>query len=945
MSCCSSEGGWNDNRSHADPQDKGESESEHATQAAAAGTGETCSSLTETTATATTSNEGEGDNDNGPQSTGSSTAQEQDVASVIDSRMHKGPQDAKLKLKPPHQEPSAFARIDDSGSKGTASTAAASAAGNAFFQAQTQVHVQAHTALGSTGTGTGTGNSNTDQTQPSFHEEDFAGFVAHMLRKSSAENQQASPIADAMSVSIMTSQQNSSLLSHKRLVLSRDASASAAASASASATGRSSPNSLSGGGRGAPTAISTQDKSTSMVSFYEKTTGGSGGVNVNVNVGHQCSSSGDALLKCTSANSAPAFQPCSQTLAASSNILEASQEMATSRRKQADGDADADVNMSKGHQEGAVSSTGSGTGAADRSSGSESSGSSEPEPDVGHDAGQQQETFPQQLMRVLTVSEQDASTFEAIGWMSHGEAFVIKDPSLLTEQVLPQFLRGVMPASRADKEECTGNDSRAYPSRSKCSSGRRRRRRSTSSSNVPRQIKLSSFLRRLHRWGIKQVTHGPDAGAFCHAFFRRETPEMCLHITRQGAAQGNATALAVGSSRPTLLPPREHQESGADSSSSISSSNRPSASSTLRFEGERKATKQDGSRRRRVPKHIDPANLSRKVPPKKRRALALHEDSSHQLSPPNKVARHQHHDPEGDCKPSAAAAPTGWHGDSHMPQHHDAQGAAGNIKPADGSHGSGASSSSERPMHTLTPLPPPRAPPPPHFSAVLHELQNRLKSQEQQLTQALQMNQTCQSSLRLSAGMAVQYLPGNASDNESGGAASWGGSAPAAAREDSSSGFLAPGADIHNVVAGAVQEGTMRLSQNVNVSINPYSPLVALQAGARGSLALMPTSAAVESLLPQQKLKRTNPSTHNQEACSAGVIVANTGNADAAAPSHEAAISYMHATMQKSLSRPGSFSKSSSSKEQEEQTHRCRAGNLSSRSSSEDLEWVNRAVG
>jgi len=77
---------------------------------------------------------------------------------------------------------------------------------------------------------------------------------------------------------------------------------------------------------------------------------------------------------------------------------------------------------------------------------------------------------------------------EAIDWMPHGRAFLVRKPKLFASDVLPRFFR---------------------------------------------QTKFLSFTRQLNLWGFKRITRGMDAGAYYHELFLRGRPYMAMRMRRQ----------------------------------------------------------------------------------------------------------------------------------------------------------------------------------------------------------------------------------------------------------------------------------------------------------------------------------------------------------------------------------------------------------------------------
>jgi len=104
--------------------------------------------------------------------------------------------------------------------------------------------------------------------------------------------------------------------------------------------------------------------------------------------------------------------------------------------------------------------------------------------------------FPERLMCILS----DQSIADIITWLPHGRSFVINQPEVLADSILPKYF----PES-AGSSKISSSAACKYP----------------------------SFTRKLNRWGFRQVTRGPDAGAFHHKFFRRDEPRHCLQMICQ----------------------------------------------------------------------------------------------------------------------------------------------------------------------------------------------------------------------------------------------------------------------------------------------------------------------------------------------------------------------------------------------------------------------------
>jgi hypothetical protein len=106
--------------------------------------------------------------------------------------------------------------------------------------------------------------------------------------------------------------------------------------------------------------------------------------------------------------------------------------------------------------------------------------------------------FPQRLMSVLS----DESNHDAICWLPHGRAFIIRNRNLFAEKVMPRFF--------------------------------------------PRKSKYSSFTRKLNRWNFTRVSSGPELGAYYHEFFLRDQP----HLAAQMFCKNARTKIAMASPEP-----------------------------------------------------------------------------------------------------------------------------------------------------------------------------------------------------------------------------------------------------------------------------------------------------------------------------------------------------------------------------------------------------------
>jgi len=123
--------------------------------------------------------------------------------------------------------------------------------------------------------------------------------------------------------------------------------------------------------------------------------------------------------------------------------------------------------------------------------------------------------FPQRLMSVLA----DEANNEAICWLPHGRAFIIRNRNLFAEKVMPRFF--------------------------------------------PRKSKYSSFTRKLNRWNFTRVSSGPELGAYYHEFFLRDQP----HLAAQMFCKNARTKIAMASPEPE--PTALHQQFKAQAATPV----------------------------------------------------------------------------------------------------------------------------------------------------------------------------------------------------------------------------------------------------------------------------------------------------------------------------------------------------------------------------------------
>ena len=123
------------------------------------------------------------------------------------------------------------------------------------------------------------------------------------------------------------------------------------------------------------------------------------------------------------------------------------------------------------------------------------------------------EIFPQRLMHILS----QPSISNIITWLPQGRSFVIIDPDVFASKILPQFFA-----------ETTSNSS--------TSNSKSKNKKSTA-------CKYPSFTRKLNRWGFRQISRGPDAGAFHHPLFQRDKPQLCLEMVCQKSRRPSSSKL------------------------------------------------------------------------------------------------------------------------------------------------------------------------------------------------------------------------------------------------------------------------------------------------------------------------------------------------------------------------------------------------------------------
>ncbi|CAB9505808.1 Heat stress transcription factor [Seminavis robusta] len=94
--------------------------------------------------------------------------------------------------------------------------------------------------------------------------------------------------------------------------------------------------------------------------------------------------------------------------------------------------------------------------------------------------------FPVKLHHALMELKMDGKE-SIVGWQPHGRCFIVRNPKLFAEQVLPLYFR---------------------------------------------QTKFQSFQRQLNLYGFKRLTQGPDKGGYYHELFLRGMSKLAARIIR-----------------------------------------------------------------------------------------------------------------------------------------------------------------------------------------------------------------------------------------------------------------------------------------------------------------------------------------------------------------------------------------------------------------------------
>jgi len=111
----------------------------------------------------------------------------------------------------------------------------------------------------------------------------------------------------------------------------------------------------------------------------------------------------------------------------------------------------------------------------------------------------------------------DPTVHDVISWLPHGKSFVVLRPDVFAMRVLPRYFAPEGSNSLNAKTTTVVGKDGSFLVKNKS----------------PGVHKYPSFTRKLNRWGFRQISRGPDAGAFCHEMFQREDPALCRGMVCQ----------------------------------------------------------------------------------------------------------------------------------------------------------------------------------------------------------------------------------------------------------------------------------------------------------------------------------------------------------------------------------------------------------------------------
>lgn len=136
------------------------------------------------------------------------------------------------------------------------------------------------------------------------------------------------------------------------------------------------------------------------------------------------------------------------------------------------------------------------------------------------------EIFPMKLHALLA----DPAVRDVISWLPQGKSFVVLRPDVFAANVLPRYF-APEGSNSLNARPATGKDGTVKKAQG--------------------VHKYPSFTRKLNRWGFRQISRGPDAGAFCHELFQRDDPELCRGMVCQKSRKSKQ---AVSESRNSDIP-------------------------------------------------------------------------------------------------------------------------------------------------------------------------------------------------------------------------------------------------------------------------------------------------------------------------------------------------------------------------------------------------------
>mmetsp|Transcript_13481 Transcript_13481/g.31838 ORF Transcript_13481/g.31838 Transcript_13481/m.31838 type:complete len:542 (+) Transcript_13481:226-1851(+) len=128
----------------------------------------------------------------------------------------------------------------------------------------------------------------------------------------------------------------------------------------------------------------------------------------------------------------------------------------------------------------------------------------------------EKEMFPMRLHQLLA----DPSVRDIISWLPNGRSFVVLRPDAFASTVLPRYFA---------PEGSNSVNAKGHLSRNKAQGVH----------------KYPSFTRKLNRWGFRQASRGPEAGAFCHDLFQRDVPELCRGMVCQKSRKSKCKLLNI----------------------------------------------------------------------------------------------------------------------------------------------------------------------------------------------------------------------------------------------------------------------------------------------------------------------------------------------------------------------------------------------------------------